>query len=242
MSDTRTHRGAHPEDLKIFAEHHWPALHAASEELCWLLDRGYALRSALALTGDRHSLVQRQRLALARCACSRPQLESRQRRCVGTDTLRGGELWIDGYNLLITVEAALAGGIIIHGRDGCYRDMASLHGTYREVAETDRAAELIGSATANWGVARCRWLLDRPVGNSGRLKATLLTIAEQFNWAWDVDLEFNPDKILAHTSAIVATSDSVVLDQCGHWCNVAGEVITASAPHAYIVDLTSIKG
>jgi hypothetical protein len=239
MSDTRTHRGPHPEDRELFSERHWPALQAAIRELCWLLDRGYALRSALALTGDRHALVQRQRLAVARSACSRTQLESRNARLVDPDTLRGGELWIDGYNLLITVEAALAGGIIIHGRDGCYRDMASLHGTYREVAETTHAAKLIGSAAASWGITRCHWLLDRPVRNSGRLRTTLLALAAKFSWQWDVDLEFSPDKILGQTPAVVATSDSVVLDRCARWCNAARAIVTASTPHAYIVDLSS---
>ena len=61
--------------------------------------------------------------------------------------LAGQELWIDGFNLLILIESALAGGIILIGRDGCCRDLAGLHGTYRDVAETRTAAELIRAAT-----------------------------------------------------------------------------------------------
>jgi hypothetical protein len=240
MSDTRSHRGPHPEDRELFAPGHWPALRAANRELCWLLDRGYAPRSALALTGDRHALVQRQRLAVARCACSREQIESRLSRHVSTESLRESELWIDGYNLLITVEAALAGGIVITGRDRCYRDMASLHGTYREVEETSRAAHLIGSAVAKWGVSRCHWLLDRPVGNSGRLRTTLLEIAQQSGWPWEVDLELSPDKILSGTSGVVATSDSVILDRCRRWYNAAGGIIRGSAPSATIIDLNFV--
>src|SRR5687768_12382774 len=102
MADTRVHRGAHPEDIQLFAKQHWPALRRATEDFCWLLDRGYALRSSLALVGDRHRLVQRQRLAVARCACS---LEQRDRRCahrIESEALAGRELWIDGFNLLVT--------------------------------------------------------------------------------------------------------------------------------------------
>lgn len=237
MPDERKHRGAHPEDGALFAPPHWPALRAASADLWWLLDRGYALRSALALTGDRHGLTQRQRLAVARCACSREQLERRAAHRVEPAALPGRELWIDGYNLLITIESALAGGVILLGRDGCHRDMASLHGTYREVAETRRAAELIGAAIEGWRVARCRWLLDRPVGNSGRLRGVLLEVARQAGWAWDVQLEFSPDKVLGETVAIVASSDSVVLDRCAQWCNVAREIIAVSVPSAPVIDL-----
>lgn len=238
MSDTRTHRGAHPEDAALFAAPHLPALRGASADLAWLLDRGYALRSALELTGNRHGLTQRQRLAVARCACSREQLARRSAHRVETTALVGRELWIDGYNLLITLEAALAGSVVLVGRDGAYRDMASLHGTYREVAETSRAAELIGFATARWGVAKCRWLLDRPVGNSGRLKTFLLALAERHGWPWSIDLEYSPDQLLSQTSTIVATSDSVVLDRCTHWCNAAGEIITAEIPGAHLIDLS----
>jgi hypothetical protein len=159
-----------------------------------LLDRGYALRSALALVGDRHRLVQRQRLAVARCACSNEQWDRRSRHRVEPAALPGEELWIDGYNLLITLESALAEAVILVGRDGCCRDMASVHGTYCAVAETARAAELIGKGAADWGVVKCHWLLDRPVGNNGRLKATFDEVARRFGWNWDVLLEVSPDQ------------------------------------------------
>lgn len=242
MPDQRQHRGAHPEDAGLFAPTHWPALRTATSELCWLLDRGYALRSSLALTGDRHGLTQRQRLAVARCACSREQQERRIAHQVEPAALAGAELWIDSYNLLITLEAALAGGVILLGRDSCYRDMASLHGTYREVAETRRAAALVGDAAAHWGVSRCHWLLDRPVGNSGRLKTALLELAQSAGWSWTVELAFNPDQILGATAEIVASSDSVVLDRCTQWCNVARAIIASSIPAANIINAAAALG
>lgn len=238
MPDHRHHRGAHPEDAELFAPAHWPALRTAASELCWLLDRGYALRSSLALSGDRHALAQRQRLALARSVCSRQQLAARTARRVEPTALAGHALAIDGYNLLIALEAALAGGVILCGRDGCYRDMASLHGTYREVAETSRAAHLVGLATAEWRVTRCHWLLDRPVGNSGRLREALLALAREGGWHWTVDLEFSPDQVLCRAPDVVASSDSVVLDRCTAWCNVARSIITEHIPDARVINLS----
>jgi hypothetical protein len=237
MADTRLHRGAHPEDAEVFAPSHWPALRHATSDVCWLLDRGYALRSALALVGDRHRLVQRQRLAVARCACSREQLNRRSAHRIEPVALAGCELCIDGFNLLVTIESALADGIILLGRDECCRDMASVHGTYREVAETARAAQLVGAATAEWNVAKCHWFLDRPVGNSGRLKATLESVAQEFSWDWEVSLEFSPDYILGATTNVVASSDSGVLDRCERWCNVARAVITTHLKNSVTLDL-----
>jgi hypothetical protein len=237
MPDTRSHRGAHPEDARLFARERWAELQQASAELGWLLDHGYAMRSSLALVGDRHALTDRQRLALARSTCAETQRQRRRAHEISRERVAGHELWIDGYNLLISIEAALGGGVILCGRDGCYRDLASLHGTYRAVNETEPALRLIGDTLARWSVARCHWFLDRPVSNSGRLKTLLLEIAADAGWGWNVQLEFSPDKVLSDTIAVVATSDSVVLDRCAQWFNAAREIIAARVPDAFVVTL-----
>src|SRR5437588_95661 len=121
MPDRRQHRGPHPEDAQLFAPEAWLALRSAVGDLCWLLDRGYAGRSALKLVGDRYRLAQRQRVAVGRCSCSRAASESRRARQLAVDQLPGRVVAIDGYNVLTTVEAALAGGVLLIGRDGVLR-------------------------------------------------------------------------------------------------------------------------
>ena len=111
--------------------------------------------------------------------------------------MRGAALWLDGYNVLTTIEAALAGGVVLAARDGAYRDMASMHGTYRHVAETLPALELLGRTMADDGPSECRWLLDRPVSNSGRLKRIIEDLAALRGWPWRVELVANPDVLLA---------------------------------------------
>jgi hypothetical protein len=37
---------------------------------------------------------------------------------------------------------------------------------------------------------------------------------------------------------VVASSDSVVLDDCGRWTNLAAEIITQKLPSATIIDLS----
>jgi hypothetical protein len=59
-----------------------------------------------------------------------------------------------------------------------------------------------------------QWYLDRPVANSGRLRALLLEIAEQRGYPWSCELVNNPDAVLIHHAGIVATSDAWILDQC----------------------------
>ncbi len=235
MPDRRRHRGSHPEDVGLFSEDHLDALRAAASDLCWLFDRGYASASSLKLVGDRYRLVKRQRIAVARCVCSREAEQNRVGKQVGPEAMRGGEIWIDGYNALTTIEAALSGGVILKCRDGCFRDMASMHGSYRQVAETTKAINLLGGVLADCGVSRCRWLLDRPVSNSGRLKSTLVHAAAISGWRWEVALTNQPDRELSETPHVIVTADSAILDRCQRWFNLARATVEQCVAEAWVV-------
>lgn len=235
MPDTRSHRGPHPEDGQLFGPEAQPRLVEAVADLCWLLTRGYATPSALKLVGDRYALAARQRVAVARCACSDAQQARRSAHRVDGRQVRGQRVWLDGYNVLTTIEAALGGGVILDARDGAYRDMASMHGSYRKVAETRPALELLGRRLGELGVAECRWCLDRPVSNSGRLKQIMEETAAAGGWRWEIELVPNPDPILSRASEIVVTADSVILDRCQSWLNLARDTIAAYLPGVEVV-------
>jgi hypothetical protein len=237
MPDHRTHRGPHPEDGRLFARQQWPLLREAIDDLCWLLDRGYPPESARKLVGDRYNLFARQRAAVERCACSAAVGEERRRRELRAEQLAGRTLWLDGYNVLITVEAALAGSVILAARDGCYRDLASMHGSYRKVSETRPALEFLGATLLPLGVSQCRWLLDRPVSNSGRLKKVIEELAAAGGWSWQVELVANPDAELIACREIVASADSAILDRCGAWFNLAAATVRQFVPQAYTPSL-----
>jgi len=239
MPDKRAHRGQHPADAKLFAPKMIEKLRPALADFSLLLTKGYAEKSALKLVGDRFALTERQRLAVMRSACSDQQLTSRKKRQVPIVDLLGRTIAVDGYNLLITIEAAMSGGIVFKGRDGCYRDLASIHGTYRKVTETIPAIELIGKYLSDIGIASALWLLDSPVSNSGRLKTLIGQLTEENNWNWEVQLSLSPDAELKKSNLIVASSDSVVLDSCKNWINLAAEIVTQKLPSATIINLSS---
>src|SRR5437764_11758057 len=113
MPDRRTHRGPHPDDERLFGPEIVPRLVSATNDVCWLLSHGYAAPSSLKLAGDRYELEQRQRTAVSRCACSDSAKAHRAARQIPIGSLTGQTLLIDGYNVLTTVEAALASGFIL---------------------------------------------------------------------------------------------------------------------------------
>ena len=134
----------------------------------------------------------------------------------------------------------MSGGLIFLGRDGCYRDLASIHGTYRKVTETIPAIELIGNFLQQVKINEVLWLLDSPVSNSGRLKTLIREIAEKNNWIWQIELVTSPDAVLIKgdpdSIGIVASSDSIILDGCKKWVNLAGEIIRNRIIDAKTID------
>ncbi len=236
--DTRKHRGPHPRDTKAFAPEHLPALRKATFELSWLLSRDYASKAALKLVGDHYQLNQRQRIAVARAACSDNQRAQRISRAVAPRFLEGQRARIDGFNLLITVEAALAGGLLLLCRDGCVRDLASVHGTYRAVEETERALRVVGHALAELGAAEAVWYLDRPVSNSGRLAGKIAALGAAQGWAWRVEVVTNPDVPLKRGGDLIVTSDGSLLDEAGQWVNFPAYLVRGHLDPVWLVDLS----
>jgi len=233
VSDSRIHRGAAPGDREWFGAQALPTLATAAADLSWLLSRGYAERSALKLVGDRHRLVERQRAAVHRCAGGDAAVADRRGRRVGPEALRGRPLRIDGFNLILTLESALGGAVVLGARDGCYRDLASVHGTYRRVGETRPALELAARALKRWGIGPCVWLLDAPVSNSGRLAAMIRDVDPGFS----AEVVPDPDPLLRLPGPAVATADSGILDRCGSWLNLARLIVESEVPGAFVVDL-----
>jgi hypothetical protein len=220
-------RGLADGDLDQFSEAAVELLRAARHDLEWLLDRGYPLLSALTFVGDRHQLTSRQRLALRRSSATSEQRRVRAERMRPLEALAGADLVIDTFNLLITIEVALGGGIVVIGGDEVARDLAGLHGNYHLVEQTERALDLVLATLAP--ARTLRFLLDAPVSNSGRLRATIEArgaIAE---------LHDDVDRALVGAENVVS-ADGAVLDACASWFNVA-RAIVGTLPEAVIVRL-----
>ena len=240
MPDTRKHRGPHPQDRELFAREVWPVLARAVGHFSWLLTRGYAPTSALKLVGDRFGLTERQRIAVLRSSCSDQALAHRRSTCVEPAEAANRVLYLDGFNVLTTIEAALAGGVLILGRDGCLRDMASMHGNYRKVEETRPALERMGFTLSDCQIRDCVWYLDRPVSNSGRLSQIIFEVAKEHGWNWRTELVSDPDPILQTSPELVASADCAVIDRAAAWFNLARLVVKSQLPAAEIVPLNEV--
>ncbi len=229
-------RGTDPGDGRWFSGTALPTLRAAHAELRWLLDRGYPLDPALAFVGGHHQLAARQREALRRATASTAQAAARAASRLPLSAVREGPLLLDGLNLIITLETASDGGLLVRGDDGVVRDLAGLRGSYRPIPATDAALAALGDALQELRAPAVGILLDAPVSNSGELRKRILARSAEWRIPIDVRLVPDADPVLASGARIV-TADSVVLDRAAGWFDLGSWIVGTRMPDARVVDL-----
>jgi hypothetical protein len=206
-------------------------------ELSYLFTHEYSEVAALKLVGDHHQLTSRQRQAVLRCACSDHSLRERTKKRVPPEQLAGAYVGVDGFNCLITIEAMLSRAPVFVGRDAAMRDLASVHGTYRTVEETGPAAIALGDALRKAGARGAHVFLDRPVGNSGRLRAFLLELFKDGPLEVSVSLHDQVDRELIEACELVASADAFILDNADAWLDLPGLVLASEGYEPWLIDV-----
>ncbi|MFB9076616.1 DUF434 domain-containing protein [Flavobacterium procerum] len=187
-------------------------LKEAVTDMHYFLSRGYGEKATLALVGNRYRLNSRQQQAVRGMSASQSQIENRQSKEIQSFDLEGKEIAIDGFNALILLESILSNAYVFKGQDGFIRDLSSVHGTYKKVIQTSQAIEMIAAFFKKEKIKTFYWFFDKPVSNSGRLKKMIEEIALENQYDWQVELVYNPDKIIAESNKIAITSDAWILD------------------------------
>jgi len=219
-------RGFVPEDVKNFSPQALEKMRTASRHVCYLANEGYDLKQATTFVGNHYLLSERQRLAIMRSVATKAQIENRQKKQVPmtAQALSGREVWIDGFNTIITLEVLLSDSILFSCMDGTIRDLAALRGTYRLIPETEKAILMLFELLQEAEVSRVNILLDQPVSNSGRLKTCMAEIGEEYPFALDIRILREVDRDL-YDREFVITSDSIILDHCISWVNLTRECL-----------------
>ena len=213
-------RGYVPKDDRYFSPKALGTLRVASGHIGYLINHGYDLTQASTFVGDHFQLADRQRVAIMRSVDTSERLAARAAKEVPVGQLCGQDVWIDGFNVIITLEVMLSDSLPLSCMDGAIRDLASLRGTYRIIAVTADAVRLLLDVLRDAGIHKANVLLDKPVSNSGRLKTLLADIGESYPFDLDIRVEDSVDRLLYGKQNVIS-SDSVVLDRSKSWVNLA---------------------
>ena len=219
-------RGFVPEDVKNFSPQALDIMRTASRHVCYLINEGYDLKQSTTFVGNHYLLSERQRLAIMRSVATKAQIENRQEKQVPmtAQALSSREVWIDGFNTIITLEVLLSDSILFSCMDGTIRDLAALRGTYRLIPETEKAIRMLFGLLREAEVSRVNILLDQPVSNSGRLKTCMAEIGEEYPFDLYIRILREVDRELYGKEHVI-TSDSIILDHCVSWVNLTRECL-----------------
>lgn len=239
MSNKSVRRGYVQSDEKEFNEESVIKLKEAQKDIFMLLNRDYPIKNVSVFVGNHYLLSERQRLALARATSKMFSIESRKSK-ISELPLNNKTVYIDGFNIVITLEVALSNSTLLKCMDGTVRDLAGLRGTYKLIDKTDKAIELIGEKLKELQIGKAVFFLDKPVSNSGRLRARILELLEKYDYEVQVELVQLADKNLEGLENVVS-SDAIVLDKSTSWINMASDIIDEKIEGCRCIDLCKVE-
>jgi hypothetical protein len=200
-------------------------LQKASQDFRYLLSRAYPRKAALELVGNRYQLTSDQRHLLHRGVFSDMDAKSRQKKKISPNQIRGYDLVIDGYNVLITIEAGLSGRPLVLGDDGFIRDISGLSGNFRKTGKTEKALQLILDVLKRVKPHQTLFLFDAPISKSGELAQEVRDRLLRENLPGDAMAVRVPEKIMIGFPGIIATSDTAIIDRSTTVVDLAGHII-----------------
>jgi len=189
-------------------------LKEAATDLRYLLNRGYNKPSALKLVGDRYQLNKIERSILFRSVYSQRECMIIKSKRVEPGELRENEIWIDGFNVLNTVEAILRGECVILCDDGVIRDFSEIHSKYKITELTEAALSAVADFLKMAEVRQTVILFETQISKSGELAALTRSLMTKSGIKCTAKTTKTVDSELIKSGKIIASSDSALLLKC----------------------------
>jgi len=201
-------------------------LQKAAEDFRYLLNRGYSRKAALELVGNRYQITSDERHLLHRGIFADKDAISRRKKKIPIKEIKNKNLAIDGYNVIITIEAGLCGRPLVIGDDEFIRDISGISGNFKKTERTEQALRLIFDSIKKIKPHQTLFLFDAPISKSGKLAQEVRDRMRKENLSGDALAVRVPEKILIGFSGVVATSDTAIIDQSKKVVDLAGYIIT----------------
>ncbi len=209
---------------------------SATSDLRFLLDRGYRKKGALKFVANRYVLNKRQKNYLVRTVFSREKSLARKGKIVDITFIKGKTLFVDGYNVLITVESICSNNerSVVVCDDGVLRDVNAVFGKYKYNEWTEIALNQIIFLLKFYKPLFVKFFYDSPVSRSGELAKLTNRIIKAHGvngcavTSKNVDFELknlsNASGNNSDSTYIIATSDGAIIDKVKNVLDIPSEL------------------
>jgi len=194
----------------------------AAEDYRYFLDRGYNPSSVLDLITSRYLLSKEERVLLYRCVHSGKDAIKIISKMVESNEIKGKELVVDGYNVILTVASGVEGRTLYLCDDTFVRDLRSVKVRNFSSSSLLTAIKLISEKVEELKPSRITLFLDRNVSWSARHAEA---IKQEIPKNADVILASKADTSVIKEGGIASSSDYLILEKSSHVYDLAGEII-----------------
>jgi hypothetical protein len=188
------------------------------------VNRGYPKESAIRFVSDHNRLPEEQRFVLARVVVASDTAKLRRDKILPLAALRGRALFVDGYNVLISVESLLGGKPVYLCDDGFLRDIQGIFSSYRPSNLTAPALDVIFDLIASACPSVTEVLLDQQISMSGRLAALTRRTMAEHDVRGMVRTARDVDRQLKGMEGVIATGDGNIIDAAVSVVDIPGAI------------------
>lgn len=195
----------------------------AKDDLYLLLDRDYPKSYALRFVGDHYGLKNEERYILSRTVFPKGYILETKRKKTSLKEIKGKEVFIDGYNVIITTESVLMGKVFV-SMDGVLRDTRNVSKKHRITNETIESVELVLNLLKKYRPGYTQFYLDKMMSKSGKLSEALREGMEERSIKGDSETILSVDHVLKNKNGIIATNDSAIILEVNKFIDLPSKI------------------
>ncbi len=188
------------------------SLDSAIKDFKYLLDRNYNKITALNLVVNHYKLGKEERNFLLRYVFSENEIKEHKSKLCSIEEINGKRIVIDGYNVLITVEAILEGKRVIRCMDGFVRDTSRIFSNYKFNKNTETAVKKILRILPRYKPKFILFVFDSQVSRSGELASYVRREIMNLSLDGDAKTSSIADSYITKLNWITLTSDSAIIE------------------------------
>ncbi len=199
------------------------AMFLAADDIRHLLSRGYPRTGVIRFVSDHYRLLNQDRHILMRVVIEPEIAASRISKKISCADIRGKNLIIDGYNVIIATESVISGEPVFLCDDGFIRD---IRGVFRNYKNPDRCVcKQILEMLSEHEPGSVIFLFDAQISKSGVLARHIRGLLPEYSLSGDARTSRHVDFDLKHCGSIVATGDGHIIDEVESAVDIPGCII-----------------